>query len=123
MEERSRRRRMRSRFFFLFGGGGGGSGGVTSTTSTASAARAVRRTERVAAGAAGARDICLIRACGNLGLGLVALAEGTHAAHRAAALAAGVREDVLLLLLRGRARELRGVEVGVSAQFGGAEVR
>jgi hypothetical protein len=37
-------------------------------------------------------------------------------------LAAGVGEDVMLLL-RGRAGELGRVEVGVSAQFGGAEVR
>jgi hypothetical protein len=116
---------MTSRIFLLFSSGGGGSGGVTSTISTAGATRAFRRTERVAAGAAGAGDICFIRACGDLGLGviLVALAEGSHAARRAAALAAGVREDVLLLLLRGRARELRRVEVGVSAEFGGAEVR
>jgi hypothetical protein len=118
---------MRSRFFRLFssggGGWGGGSGCVTSTTSTAGATRAFRRTERVAAGAAGAGDICFIRAaCGDLGLGviLVALGEGSHAARRAAALAAGVREDVRL---RGRARELRRVKVGVSTEFGGAEER
>jgi len=89
----------RRRFFLLFrrgsgrvGGGRRGSGGVTSATSTAGAARAFRRTERVAAGA-GARDICGIRGAG-LGVVLVVLAEGIHAAHRGAgALAAGVLRD------------------------------
>ena len=126
---------MGRRFFPLFssgdrdegGGGGGGCGGITSTISTAGATRALRRTERVTAGAAGARYVCHIRSagcggCGGGGVVLVVLAEGIHAAHRAAAaaLTAGVRDDDVL---RGRAGELRGVEVGVSAQFVGAEVR
>jgi len=136
MEER-RRRRMRRRFFLLFsnGGGcgcgsgsgaGGSGGGVTGAPSTASATRAFRRAERVAAGA-GARDICDVRA--GSGIVLVVLAEGVHAAHRGAgALAAGVRVDVVVDVRGGGgggggARELGGVEVGVSAQFGGAEER
>ena len=118
---------MGRRFFLFFsggdrcGGGGGGSGGITNTISTAGATRALRRTERVAAGAAGARDVCRVRSGGG-GVVLVVLAESIHAAHRAAAaaLAAGVRNDDVL---RGRAGELRGVGVGVSAQFVGAEVR
>ena len=129
MEER-RRRRMRRRFFLLFGNGGGcgcgcggSGGGVTGATPTASATRAFRRAERVAAGA-GARDICDVRA--GSGVVLVVLAEGVHAAHRGAgALAAGVRVDVVDVRGGGGggARELGGVEVGVSAQFGGAEER
>jgi hypothetical protein len=70
------------------GGGSRKSGGAAAATSTTYAARAFRRTDRVAAGAGTAR------VCVNAGVILVALAEGIHAAHRAAAWSPGVRDDV-----------------------------
>ena len=95
MEEQSRRW-MRKRFLLLFGrggacGGGGGGrsiGGAATAATTAHAAGAFRRADRVAAGA-GAPDV-RVRA----GVVLVALAQRVHAAHRAAAGAPCVREDV-----------------------------
>lgn len=70
------------------GGGGRNSGSAAAATSTTYAARAIRGTDRVAAGA-GTTNVRV-----SAGVILVALAEGIHAAHRAAAWSPGVREGV-----------------------------